>query len=264
VENRKAKVPLSPERVLTRFEGEATVHEKHLYQRKVGSIGYPVTITRPDCSRALQKLSEFLQNPGPEHQEAADQCLAYLNSTKTYALEYGSLKENPPIFLAASDASFADDSVRRWSTEGGLFQLFGGCIDWFCSLQRTVTTSSTEAELLALSHICAWLFWWRRVFKNLQLDLDSDTTVNCDNLQTVRLLMKEAPKLVTKLKHIDIHQHWLRQEAEKGTVKLEWISTNNMPADGFTKALGPQKHTAFLKQLNIVNISHMLSEINKT
>ena len=76
--------------------------------------------------------------------------------------------------------------------------------------------------------------------------------------------MKEAPKLVTKLKHIDIHQHWLRQEAEKGTVKLEWISTNNMPADGFTKALGPQKHTAFLKQLNIVNISHMLSEINKT
>lgn len=121
LEHRKAKVPLSYENVLTRFDRKATVHEKHLYQRKVRSIGYPATITRPDCSRALQKLSEFLQNPGPKHQEAADQCLAYLNSTKTYVLEYGSLKENPPIFLAASDASFADDSVRRWSTEGGLF-----------------------------------------------------------------------------------------------------------------------------------------------
>jgi hypothetical protein len=61
LEHRKAKVPLSPEKVLTRFDGEARIHEKHLYQRKVGSIGYPATITRPDCSRALQKLSEFQQ-----------------------------------------------------------------------------------------------------------------------------------------------------------------------------------------------------------
>jgi hypothetical protein len=35
-----------------------------------------------------------------------------------------------------------------------------------------------------------------------------------------------------------------------------------MPADGLTKALGPQKHAAFLKQLNIVDISRLLSEIN--
>ena len=74
--------------------------------------------------------------------------------------------------------------------------------------------------------------------------------------------MKEAPKLVTKLKHIDIHQHWLRQETGKGTVKLEWMSTNDMPADRLTKALGPQKHAASLKQLNIVDISRLLSEIN--
>lgn len=75
--------------------------------------------------------------------------------------------------------------------------------------------------------------------------------------------MKGALKLVTKRKHIDIHQHWLRQETEKGTVKPEWISTNDMPADGFTQTLGPQKHTPFLKQLNIVDISRLLSEINK-
>jgi hypothetical protein len=71
-------------------------------------------------------------------------------------------------------------------------------------------------------------------------------------------MMKESPKLVTKLKHIDIHQHWLRQETAKGTVKINWISTTDMPADGFTKALGPQKHIAFIKQLNMVDVSTLI------
>ena len=260
LEYRKARVPMITD-ALKKYDGEATPHEKYRYQRKVGSIAYPSAVTRPDVSRALQKLSEFLQNPSPEHEAAADHCIAYLHSTKNLALEYHATNL-PPTFLAASDASHADDIIRRWSTEGGLFQLFGGTFDWFCSLQRTVTTSSTEAELLALSHLCAWLFWWRRVFTNLQLDLDSETTVNCDNLQTVRLMMNQSPKLVTKLRHVDIHQHWLRQETAKGTVKIEWISTQQMPADGFTKALGPQKHTAFLKQLNMVDISALLTQLD--
>ena len=53
LEHRKAKVPLSPERVLTKFNREAIVYKKHLYQYKVRSISYLVTITRPDYSRAL-------------------------------------------------------------------------------------------------------------------------------------------------------------------------------------------------------------------
>ena len=182
---------------------------------------------------------------------------------KSYALEYRSAGISPAL-VTASNASFGDDSVWRWSTEGGLFKLFGGCIDWFCTLQRTVTTSSTEAELLALSHICAWLFWWHRVFDYLELDLDSDTTVNCDNLQTIQLIIKESPKLVTKLKHIDIHQHWLHQETKKGTVKIEWISTNEMLADGLTKALAPQKHKTFHRQLNLVDIKTLLDQIDSS
>jgi hypothetical protein len=265
LEGRKARVPLSPNIVLQKYEGKATSYDIHLYQTKVGSIGYPTTMTRPDCARTLQKLSLFLQNPGSQHLDAVDQAIAYMNCTKTLALEFGSatLSKSPPLFLAAADASFADDAVRRWSTEGGLFQLFGGCIDWFSTLQRTVTTSSTHAELLALSHIAAWLYWWRRVFETIQLDLDTETTVYCDNLQTVRLVMKESPKLVTKLKHVDIHQHWLRQEAEKGDFKVEWISTVNMPADGLTKALGPQKHDAFVRQLNMVDIREILDRTEK-
>lgn len=270
LQDRKSKVPLSPLLDLVKYEGTATQEDIKRYQGMVGSIGYPAIISRPDCASALQKLSQFLTNPSPTHIKAVEGCIAYLYCTRSLALEYGSDQATPLFtggsdlsrhFLAASDSSFADDPVRRWSTEGSLFQLFGGCIDWSSSLQKTVTTSSTEAELLALSHICAWLFWWRRVFDNLHLDLDEETTVHCDNLQTIRLMMKESPKLVTKLKHIDIHQSWLRQETEKGTVKIEWLSTHDMPADGLTKSLGPQRHQAFIKQLRLIDISDRLAEI---
>jgi hypothetical protein len=69
------------------------------------------------------------------------------------------------------------------------------------------------------------------------LDIDKDLTALCDNLQTIRLMTKDAPKLITKLRHINVHQHWLCQEVQARRIKIEWASTNNMAANGLTKAL---------------------------
>jgi hypothetical protein len=69
----------------------------------------------------------------------------------------------------------------------------------------------------------------------------------------------KAPKLVTKLEHIDVHQHWLRQEVQENQLQIEWIPTSEMPADDLTKALPRQKHKAFVRQLQLVDISTLLS-----
>jgi hypothetical protein len=42
-----------------------------------------------------------------------------------------------------------------------------------------------------------------------------------DNRQTLPLF-DESVKLETKLHHVDIHNHWLRQECRKGTAQLQW------------------------------------------
>ena len=67
-------------------------------------------------------------------------------------------------------------------------------------------------------------------------------------------------KLDTKLRHVDIHQHWLRQEVQNGQINVSWVPTNEMPADGLTKHLPRQKHEAFLKQLNLVDITDRLAK----
>jgi hypothetical protein len=53
--------------------------------------------------------------------------------------------------VIASDAFFADNSTNRKSLQAFAIKLFGGLISWRANKQDTVTTSITEAELLALA-----------------------------------------------------------------------------------------------------------------
>lgn len=249
--------PMATEELVPNRE-QATAQEIYLYQRKVGSLLYATTVTRPDAARAANKLSEFLTNPSQRHQDAVDRAISYLNGTHTMAIEF-SASNTSQVFTGASDAAFADDPVTRYSTEGYLFKLYGGPIDWRSTKQRTVTTSSTEAELMALSHAGKEILWWRRLFKAIQLDPGHKLTILCDNQQTIRLVTAEYPHLTTKLKHIDIQHHWLRQEISNGNIQIEWVPTAEMPADGLTKALPRQKHEIFIHQLGLVDISKLLS-----
>src|SRR3984957_8114342 len=132
--------------------------------------------------------------------------------------------------------------------------LSGGVIHYKAIKGSTVTTSSTEAELLALSLTAKDFIWWMRFFQNIQFDLEEEPTIYCDNLQTIRLMTKETPKLQTALKHVDIHQCWLRQEVQAKRIKVQWVPTSKMVADGFTKILLAQRYAEFVEQLNLVDI----------
>ena len=163
------------------YEAQATPQDIHGYQSRVGSINYAAVVTRPDMSRTAQKLAEFLVNPGPLHRQAADHAIAYLNGTKYLACAYRP-DSGQPSFACSSDTSFADDTQSRQSTEGYHFLLFRGTIDWRCTKQDTVKTSTTEAELYSLSHAAAQLYWWQRFFSQIKLDLGQEFKLFCDNL----------------------------------------------------------------------------------
>ena len=60
-----------------------------------------------------------------------------------------------------------------------------------------------------------------RLFQTLKIELDKSLTIEYNNLITIRLLIEKAAKLQTKLRHIDIHFHWLRQEVQRGAVQLQ-------------------------------------------
>ena len=111
--------------------------------------------------------------------------------------------------------------MDRKSSQGYVMMLFGGLISWRANKQDTVTTSSTEAELLALSQTAREALFIGRLFHALTLELDEPMSVQCDNMQTIRLVCEESMKLQTKLRHVDIHNHWLRQEHAAGRIKIQ-------------------------------------------
>ena len=242
---------------LVEYEDTATKAQIHAYQQRIGSLTFAATTTRPDIAFATAKLAQFLINPSPIHLTAANRLLAYLYHTKTLAIEFSKSKIDP-IFLSSTDAAFADDQKTRKSSFGYLIQLYGGPIDWKASKQATVTTSSTEAELLALSETARQTLWWKRFFASIKFDTQQQLVIHCDNKQTLGLMQTETPRLSTRLRHIDVHSCWLRQEIQEKRVTASWIPTADMPADGLTKALPIQKHQNFIKLLNMADISTLM------
>jgi len=162
---------------------------------------YPAIITHPDIARTNSKLSEFLVNPSPRHIDAAEHAICYLNRTKLYVIEYSLSPDDltSDVFICASDTAYADNEDCK-STEGYLFKLFGGPVDWCSGKQKTITISTTEAELLAISEAGKQIKWWNQLLNTIELDLEHDIYIQCDNCQTVDLLVKEdKPAICSKL-----------------------------------------------------------------
>ncbi|KAG7000958.1 Retrovirus-related Pol polyprotein from transposon TNT [Fusarium oxysporum f. sp. conglutinans] len=231
--------------------GLAAPAEIQRYQRKVGSILYIAVNTRPDIAFAASRLARFLVNPGQEHQDAADRVIHYLSHTRHRALRFG----GPGGLTVASDASFADNTLDRKSSQAYTIRLFDGLIGWRASKQNTVTTSTTEAELLALAQAAKESLYVSRLLKELTVQMDDPTIrIDCDNTQTINLVTAEIATLKTKLRHVDIHNHWLRQEVQGGRIQVKYTKSTDMIADGLTKALPAGKWNRFLYQLGLEDI----------
>ena len=90
-------------------------------------------------------------------------------------------------------------------------KLFSGLVGWRANKQNTVTTSITEAELLALVQATKEGLFVSRLLAELTIKLDNHhITVQYNNTQTIRLVTTEIATLQTKLRHLDIHSYWLR------------------------------------------------------
>jgi ribosomal protein L30/L7E len=116
----------------------------------------------------------------------------------------------------------------------------GGPIAFKTKQQKAVTTSSTEAELIAAVSAAKVIRYLRSILDDLGLPQESASVMYEDNKAVLDIVNKQIPSERTR--HCDIQYFALQEWRARGIVKMAYIPGIINPADQATKAVGPTLH----------------------
>lgn len=235
-------IPSDPNQVLNKFDDSGA--SNFPYRHLVGSLMYLAIATRPDISYAIGNVSRYMENPTVAHEKALKRILKYIAGTKSHGILF---KHNGNHQLCGySDADYAGDVDTRKSTSGYIFRFNDSTISWRSSLQKCVSISTTESEYVSASEAVKELVWLKRLYEELLPNQRDETLFYMDNMSAIRLV--KNPEFHRRTKHIDVRYHFIREKFNDDLFKLEHISTDEMIADIFTKAL-PKIRFEYLRTL---------------
>ena len=233
---------------LQKEDYEASKSEATAYQQLLGSLLWLAIMTRPDIAYAVNKCSRYASNPSSTHFGAAKRILRYLAGTRDLGIKYAP-DLNSGKLVGYTNSSYGDCLDTRRSTSGYIFMLHNGPISWTSKRQSIVATSTTEAEYISECHAAKEAVYIARTLESIGFGLEGPVDVKADNQSALKLA--QNPVHHPKSKHIDIQYHKVRELVEKGEVKLDYIPTSDMVADGLTKPLEKVKFQMFIEQMGL-------------
>ncbi|KAI3718365.1 hypothetical protein L6452_19232 [Arctium lappa] len=111
---------------------------------------------------------------------------------------------------------------------------------WTSKKQNCVSTSTTEAEYVAVASCCSEVLWMRTQLRDYGFDIEK-IPILFDSKSAIAI--SANPVQHSKTKHIDIRYHFLKHHVEHGTIEMYFVPTDYQLADLFTKALDEKRFT---------------------
>lgn len=216
------------------------------YREAVGSLLYLSNKTRPDIAFSVGYASRNMENPTKTDINNVKRIMRYLNATKSDGIVY-QRNQNQTKMTAYSDADFAGDTRTRKSTSGYVIYYCDGPISWCSRKQPVVALSSTEAEFISAAECVKEILFLRALYEEFLLTGEIDIELKMDN-QSAMSIIKNG-QFNKRSKHIDVRFHFINEKIKEGLVKIQYLCSENMIADIFTKALNNIKFLKHKKML---------------
>ena len=79
----------------------------------------------------------------------------------------------------------------------------------------------------------------KQMLEDIHVTYDEHIPIFCNNTSAISI--SKNPVMHSKIKHIPIKFHFLREQVLNNTIKMEYVSTHCQIADIFTKPLRQQQ-----------------------
>ncbi|GJZ27464.1 retrovirus-related pol polyprotein from transposon TNT 1-94 [Tanacetum coccineum] len=138
-------------------------------------------------------------------------------------------KDTAMALTAYADADHAGCQDTRRSTSGSAQFLGDKLVSWSSKKQKSIAISIQRQNTFAMSDVVLRI------------------------LRTIALCYNNVQH--SRSKHIDIRNHFIREQVEKGVVELYFVTTDYQLADIFTKALPRERFEFILPRLGVKSMS---------
>ena len=203
------------------------------YASEVGCLMCVMVCTRPDIAHAMGVLSRYMTTPSKEHWIVIKRVFKYLRGTTYFSICYhGNYKDVGVHGFVDSD--WDGDIDGRRSTNGYVFRLFGGVVNRMSRKRSMVALSSIGVEYIATTHASKEANWLQQLCIEIGFEQQA-IRLECDSQSAIFLAKNLAYH--SKIKHIDVQYHFVREMIENKKVSLEKVDTVDNVADLLTKSV---------------------------
>ena len=243
---------------------EATEAQKKEFLSVLMTLMYCARLTRPDILMPVTFLASRTHCANTRDIEHLMRIVRYLGETKDVGLH---LYCESLQVRCKCDASFAthspDDSAYGHT---GYIVGFGEKMSYVHSRsgkQKVASTSSTDAEIIAMCEALKNCIWLRELLRELKFPLE-EIVLYQDN--TSAMTLGSDPSTPKRSKHMLTKLTYVRSLVLSGAVRLEHLATLEMTADVLSKPLhGEQyyKHTSNMLGLHWSKDKSPFPEVRK-
>ena len=239
-------IPLSAAIKLWDFDPEEPDVD-HPFRELIGALLWIARLSRPDILNAVRAVARYCSAPKMVHWRAAVGILGYTIRTKRFGISFQRGSVQGFSLVEFCDADYASRAADRRSTSGGVIMCAGGAIFCFSKTQRCVTSSTTEAEYVAMADVVKELLFIRQVWGFMLPGVRTPCIpVFEDNEGAIQLA--KHPIANSNSKHIDVRHHMLRERVEEKEFDIIHVPSRYQHADFLTKVL-PENDFVFHRDI---------------